>query len=676
MTEQREPHSEPGVRAERSAAAGQERSANTGQERSVAAEQERSAAGQERSVTAEQERSVAAGQERSRHEEQGARIKPSPLIEFRKFTFKYRAQKKPTLYDIDLCIYPGEKILIAGPSGSGKSTLGSCLNGLIPFNNPGVVTGELFIGGKTPESVFQLSELVGTVLQDTDGQFVGLSSGEDIAFSLENKARPQDEMKTRVADAAALVGAEGYLGQSPYRLSGGQKQRVSMAGVLIDNAPVLLLDEPLAALDPSTGKYAIALIDDLAEQTGCTIIIIEHRIEDVLWKHMDRVILLNDGRIAADCTPDEIVVSEKLKEAGIRKPLYVSALERAGINVAPDVKPGRLDTLMLKQSDLERICAWAKQPPASASGLHALEQICAVSTLAAARQSTDTSAAAASAPSASGLRSVPLLEARNICFTYAETDAAAVKNVSFTLQPGEMTAIIGANGAGKSTLAKLIVGFEDLTEGELLYNGANMRGLTIPERATKIGYVMQNPNQMICKPMIFDEVALGLRARKVAEAETKERVERVLEICGLTRFIKWPVSALSYGQKKRVTIADALILDPQIIILDEPTAGQDWRHYTDILEFLSGLNKLGVTVLMITHDMHLCLEYARRALVFTGGELIADCPAYEILSDPDLAARANLRETSLYTLARMCGIDDAKTLIRRYIGSRIDTQHG
>ena len=588
--------------------------------------------------------------------------KSAPVIEFAGFTFKYRAQKNPTLFDIDLSVRPGEKILIAGPSGSGKSTLGSCMNGLIPFNNPGEMSGSLTVGGMKPESVFQLSELVGTVLQDTDGQFVGLSSGEDIAFALENKARPQAEMKSRVIDAAQLVGADGYLAHSPYRLSGGQKQRVSMAGVLIDNAPVLLLDEPLAALDPSTGKLAIALIDELAAKTGCTVIIIEHRLEDVLWKHIDRVILLNEGRIVADCTPDEIVVSEKLAVAGIRRPLYVSALDRAGISVIADKKPGRLDTLVLSDDEKERIRAWAKSAPPTDDKLGGPAPDAAV-------HEKNAPFPAGSEAVAEG-EPVPLLEARNIGFTYAETETTALGNVSFKLYPGEMTAIIGANGAGKSTLAKLIVGFETLGAGEIFYNGEDMRDLTIPERAERIGYVMQNPNQMICKPMIFDEVALGLRARKVPEPEIRERVERALDVCGLTRFIKWPVSALSYGQKKRVTIADALVLDPRIIILDEPTAGQDWRHYTDIMEFLAGLNGSGVTVLMITHDMHLCLEYARRALVFAGGELLADRPAYEVLSDPILAARANLRETSLYDLARICGIDDAKTLIRAYLGAR------
>ena len=565
-----------------------------------------------------------------------------PLIEFVDFTFKYRAQKRPTLYNIDLQIFPGERILIAGPSGSGKSTLGSCLNGLIPFNNTGEITGKLTICGQEPMSVFQLSESVGSVLQDTDAQFVGLSSGEDIAFSLENKARPLLEMKARVLEVAKLVGADEYLSHSPQRLSGGQKQRVSMAGVLIENSPILLLDEPLAALDPSTGKHAIELISEIAEKTGCTVIIIEHRLEDVLWRHIDRVVLINAGRIALDCTPDEIVISEKLPDVGIRRPLYVSALGRADVELKVEKEPGRLDTLKLTDSEKEKVKSWAEAHGDKTSG--------------------------ASFPDDAQSDIVPLLEARDVGFTYDENDTEALKGISFKLYPGEMTAIVGANGAGKSTLAKMIVGFEDLKTGQILFNGEDMHDLTIPERAEKIGYVMQNPNQMICKPMIFEEIALGLRARNVPEDEIKERVERVLEVCGLTRFINWPISALSYGQKKRVTIADALVLDPQIIILDEPTAGQDWRHYTDIMEFLASLNKLGVTVLMITHDMHLCLEYARRALVFSGGELLADKPAYEVLSDPVLAARANLRETSLYDLSRICGINDAKQLVRAYIG--------
>ena len=565
-----------------------------------------------------------------------------PIIEFKNFTFQYRAQKRPTLVDINLRIYKGEKILIAGPSGSGKSTLGSCLNGLIPFNNPGKVTGELKILGKTFASVFDLSKVIGTVLQDTDGQFVGLSSGEDIAFLLENLARPQDEMKERVLNVAETVGAKDYLSHSPQRLSGGQKQRVSMAGVLIDDAPILLFDEPLAALDPLTGKLATSLIDDLAKRTGTTIIIIEHRLEDVLWKPIDRVILFDQGCIIADTTPDEIVASDQLTQTGIRRPLYINALEYAGVFKAKEERPGRLETLNLIDEDKEKLRRWVKSNDQEAISPN---------------ERTD--------------KRKELLKVSNLGFSYPETGKTVLEDINFTLREGEMTAIVGANGAGKSTLAKLIVGFEKADTGKLYYQGEDMHDLTIPERAERIGYVMQNPNQMICKPLIFDEIALGLRIRGIPEAEIKDRVEAVLKVCGLERFIKWPISALSYGQKKRVTIADALVLEPQILILDEPTAGQDYRHYTEIMEFLKGLNERSVTVLLITHDMHLCLEYAKRALVFSEGKLLADCPAYEILSDPALALKASLRETSLYELGHICGVTDPKALMRAYLSEQM-----
>ena len=560
-------------------------------------------------------------------------------IEFRNFSFQYRAQKNPTLVDIDLRIHVGEKILIAGPSGSGKSTLGSCMNGLVPFNQPGAITGELFICGKKPTSLFESSMLVGTVLQDTDAQFVGLTAAQDVAFALENQAIPKLAMENRVYDACEEVGANKYAMLPPHSLSGGEKQRVSMAGVLVDKASILLFDEPLASLDPLTGKHATQLMDQISKRVGCTVVIIEHRIEDVLWRPIDRIVLLDMGRIIADCSPDEIVASDILDLVGIRKPLYVKALERAGLRVTPEDKPGNLNTLVLKDEDKAAVREWAS------------------------------SAAGADARSADIQKEQPLLEVRSAGFHYEGSSREVLDDVSFKLYAGEMTAVVGANGAGKSTLAKLIVGFEELKTGEIRYRGENMAGLTIPERAERIGYVMQNPNQMICKPMVYDEVALGLRARGIAEAEIGQRVGEVLEVCGLSRFVDWPISALSYGQKKRVTIADALVMNPQILILDEPTAGQDFRHYTDIMDFLVELNEKGVTVILITHDMHLCIEYAKRALVFSDGRLIADCQAYEVLSDPQLASRANLRETSLYELARLCGIEDPKTLVRAYLES-------
>lgn len=274
-----------------------------------------------------------------------------PVIEFEHFQFQYFSQAEPTLHDINLKIYEGEKILIVGPSGSGKSTIGNCLNGLIPFSYRGEVEGSLKISGvETKESnIFELSKKVGTVLQDADGQFIGLTVGEDIAFALENDCVPQAKMKETVRKVAEVVDMGELLKSSPFELSGGQKQRVSFAGVMVDDVDILLFDEPLANLDPATGKTAIDLIDRVWKESKKTVVIIEHRLEDVLYRDVDRIVVVSDGRIAADMTPDELMAANILTELGIREPLYVTAMKYAAITVTPEMRAGRLDTLDTEQ---------------------------------------------------------------------------------------------------------------------------------------------------------------------------------------------------------------------------------------------------------------------------------------------------------------------------------------
>jgi len=560
----------------------------------------------------------------------------TPIIDFTDFSFKYRAQAEPSLYNINLRIYPGEKILIAGPSGSGKSTLANCINGLIPFNYTGTISGSCKVDGTETKdsSVFDLSKVVGTVLQDTDGQFVGLTAGEDIAFSLENNVVSHKEMRPRVKIAASMTGlAEHFLTSSPFDLSGGQKQRVSMAGILVDDVQILLFDEPLANLDPLTGKTAVDLIDRIKKDTNTTVIIIEHRLEDVLYRDVDRIIVMEEGHIIADTTPNDLLSNNLLSNTGLREPLYISALKYAGVTISPKMKPARIDMLNLSGDDRIAVNAWfTNAPPPKPENI----------------------------PS-------PLLCIENLTFTYEERTTPAIHDLSVRIAQGEMTAIVGTNGAGKSTLAKLICGFEHPSQGIIRLNGKDITKDSIKSRADTIGYVMQNPNQMICKPMIFDEVALGLVSRGVPDDEIKRRVDETLEICGLKPFQAWPVSALSYGQKKRVTIASVLVLEPDIIILDEPTAGQDYRHYTEIMEFLKTLQAKGVTVLLITHDMHLMLEYAPRALVLSDSRLVADMPSSELLCNPELSASASLKETSLFYLAQTCGIDDPTAFTRRFV---------
>ncbi len=560
--------------------------------------------------------------------------KKSPVISFKDFSFQYRAQKKPTLTGINLDIYPGEKVLIAGPSGSGKSTLAGCINGLNPFSNPGESTGSLIVDGVDAmhSSIFELSAHVGTVLQDPDGQFIGLTVGEDIAFALENSCIPQDKMHEITKHAAELVGIEHHLDYAPHELSGGQKQRVSLAGVMVDEVKILLFDEPLANLDPAAGKQAIELIDEIQKKTDTTVLIIEHRLEDVLWRNVDRIVLVNEGTILADLTPDELLSTSLLADNGIREPLYVTAMRYAGIDITKEKKPAHADSVVLDESDQEKLRNWFSAQPFSQKEPEG----------------------------------EPLLEVKNLSFGYNKGQQT-LKNVSLSVKKGEMVSIVGRNGAGKSTFSKLVCGFEDPNQGEIFFEGQDLLKENIRSRAKKIGYVMQNPNQMISKTMIYDEVALGLQKSGKSEEEIRKKVEDTLKICGLYPFRNWPVSALSFGQKKRVTIASVLVQDPKLIILDEPTAGQDFKHYTEIMEFLRGLNEQGVTVIMITHDMHLMLEYTPRALVFSDGQMIADCRASQVLCDPELVARAALKETSLFTLANRCGITPPESFVERFI---------
>ena len=559
-----------------------------------------------------------------------------PIISFDHFGFQYTAQAEPTLYDISLDIRKGEKVLICGPSGCGKSTLAHCVNGLIPNSYPGKTTGTLTVGGQNAEnlSLFDLSKVVGTVLQDSDGQFIGLTVAEDMAFALENDCMDQKDMKALVDRVAQLVGVSGVLGHAPYEISGGQKQRVALGGVMVSGVDVLLFDEPLANLDPAAGKKAVELIDEIQKRTGCAVIIIEHRLEDVLHCPVDRVVLMGEGRILFDGDPDSLLCSDLLQKSGIRGPLYVTALKYAGVPLDRDQRLSYLPELRLTEEDRRRVTDWFFAQP-EPKGEKAKKE---------------------------------LLRAENIDFTY-EGGHHALKGISASIAEGEMLSIVGTNGAGKSSFSKVLCGFEIPQKGTLTLSGEDLSAYSIKERADRIGYVMQNPNQMISKTGIFDEVALGLRNRGVPEEEVKPRVEKALKTCGLYPFRNWPVSALSYGQKKRVTIASILVLEPKIILLDEPTAGQDLYHYTQIMDFLAELNRSGTTVVLITHDMHLMLEYTPRAIVFHDGHVIADTSAAEVLNSPEIVETAHLKETSLYHLAKNCGIASPEEFTRRFIAA-------
>ena len=539
------------------------------------------------------------------------------MIELKDFSFQYKAQSEPTLKNINLTIYKGEKVLIVGPSGSGKSTIGQCLNGIIPNIYKGTSSGQFLIQGKEAFdlSIYEKSHLVSTVLQDTDGQFIGLSVAEDLAFALENDMVELESMKSRVHTWAERLDLSKLLGNRPQDLSGGQKQRVSLAGVLIDESPILLFDEPLANLDPKSGQDIIDLIDQIHEEQGTTTIIIEHRLEDVLYRPIDRVILINQGQVLFNGSPDELLRTTLLAENGIREPLYLTTLRQLGQDISKLPHLDKVEKLPLGDLSVDIPTPHFEK----------------------------------------GAEAETILELGHLNFAYRESQPI-LKDLSLTIPKGQRLAIVGKNGAGKSTLAKAICGFIQ-TEGTYFSKGEDIKGDSVKERAERVGYVLQNPNQMISTNMIFDEVALGLRLRNVPEDQIESRVHQALKTCGLYEFRKWPISALSYGQKKRVTIASILVLGPDVLVLDEPTAGQDQRNYTEIMDFLDELHQKGHTIVMITHDMQLMLDYSDRAVVVMDGQVLADLTPAELLTQPEILRRANLKETSIFALANRLGVD-------------------
>ena len=539
------------------------------------------------------------------------------MIELKDFSFQYKAQSEPTLKNLNLTIYKGEKVLIVGPSGSGKSTIGQCLNGIIPNIYKGTSSGQFLIQGKEAFdlSIYEKSHLVSTVLQDTDGQFIGLSVAEDLAFALENDMVELESMKSRVHTWAERLDLSKLLGNRPQDLSGGQKQRVSLAGVLIDESPILLFDEPLANLDPKSGQDIIDLIDQIHEEQGTTTIIIEHRLEDVLYRPIDRVILINQGQVLFNGSPDELLRTTLLAENGIREPLYLTTLRQLGQDISKLPHLDKVEKLPLGDLSVDIPTPHFEK----------------------------------------GAEAETILELGHLNFAYRESQPI-LKDLSLTIPKGQRLAIVGKNGAGKSTLAKAICGFIQ-TEGTYFSKGEDIKGDSVKERAERVGYVLQNPNQMISTNMIFDEVALGLRLRNVPEDQIESRVHQALKTCGLYEFRKWPISALSYGQKKRVTIASILVLGPDVLVLDEPTAGQDQRNYTEIMDFLDELHQKGHTIVMITHDMQLMLDYSDRAVVVMDGQVLADLTPAELLTQPEILKRANLKETSIFALANRLGVD-------------------
>lgn len=554
------------------------------------------------------------------------------IVSFENYTFRYAKQTEATLKNINLDIYQGETLLILGASGSGKSTLAKCLNGLIPHQFKGESQGKLLLFGKEQkeQNIFSLSNKVGSVLQDTDAQFVSISVEEDIAFSLENQNVSVQEMKEKVQQAAERVDILALLKMQPFSLSGGQKQRVSLAGVLHNNIEMLLLDEPLAALDPAMSAKTIELLHSL-KQEGKTVVIIEHRLEEVLHCPVDRIALMHEGELITVQKPDDLLASGLLAKYGIREPLYLNAVQHF---------LGSLPQKNLASFEQFDFLPYAEQ-------IKKLQTQWQTEELSSPPSNRET-----------------ILFIENLSFSYTEKDFMYIEKLK--IEAGERIALLGENGCGKSTLAKLMTGLLKAQKGKILRKG---NPLTLKEISMLIGYVMQNPNQMLVCPSLYEEVALALRLRKMEESSIEQRVTQVLRLTGLYEMRHWPSSVLSYGQKKRLTVALVLALEPACLLLDEPTAGQDYAHYREIMEFVDHLNQnYGLSLVFITHDLHLALEYTDRAIVLEKGKILLDAPTFEVLNNEGVLQRASLKKSSLFKMAEKLSLPKTpflKTFIQK-----------
>lgn len=554
-----------------------------------------------------------------------------PIITTRKLSFTYHGVKQPTIQDLTFSIWPGEKVLIAGPSGSGKSTLARCLNGLIPNSYRGNLQGLIKINGVNLQdaTLRDLSHRVGTVLQDPEGQFVGLTVGEDVSFALENQRVPQNIMDQLVKSVLQQVGMESYVQHTPHQLSGGQKQKIALAGVLVLAPDILLFDEPFANLDPASTIVMMQLINELNVKHNKTILIIEHRIEEVFEMGVDRVLLLHEGQLIANQSPHQILASGYLKEIGIRHPLFLEALENANIRFF-DEAPCSINEWDVQYDELEKVYDWV-----------GYEKFYHNKTFG----------------------SNTIVDLERVSFSY-DKQKPLLKNISLDIREHERIALLGHNGAGKSTLSQILLGILKPDSGNVYLNGNNSATWSIADHGEVIGYVMQNPHHMLSQETVWEEVAFGPRNYGFEENEVEYRVAHALEVCGLKGYRNWPISALSFGQKKRVSIASVLSMKPKLLLLDEPTAGQDYRHYRDMMQFINSLTHEGIALLMATHDMHLALEYTDRSIVLSDGRIIADAPTVEVFSDQELLEAAKLRTTSLYGLAERLNIAPVSVLYR------------
>ena len=516
-------------------------------------------------------------------------------------SYRYSRGVALALSDVSFQAEAGQVILIAGASGSGKTTLMRCLNGLIPHSyKGGQQTGQIRLFGQDPATMTlpEISQQVGTVLQNPEKQVVASYVANEVAFGLENLGVLRPEMNQRIDAILDHLGILSLRQRETFQLSGGEKQKVVIAGTLVLEPSILLLDEPLANLDPLSLQETLLLVRRLADE-GKTVLLIEHRVEDVLKIQPDQVLFLVDGRqkYFGDLAGFKAVVDPR--EVKLTAPLMIKRLKDEGFE-PPTHNHNRQEGQAGSTSDENPV----------------------------------------------------LVTFDNVAYWY-NPDQPVLEDVTFSVRSGDVIAILGPNGAGKTTLVKHAIGLLKPRQGVVLIKGQNSNTMSVAQISHTLGYVFQSPSHMLFAPTVRDELAFGPRNLGFAEAKIKTNIEAALDTVDLQEKVEDPPLALSFGQQKRVTIAAVVAMNSQILVMDEPTAGQDYRHYTDFMDAIlypkagSPWGDAFEAVIFITHDLDLAISYANRVILVSDGEVAADGPPHQILPDRDLLTRCRLRPTSL-----------------------------
>ena len=510
----------------------------------------------------------------------------SPLI-VEGLSFRYRSREQPAIQDINLTLEPAQVVLLAGASGCGKTTLIRCINGLIPRSYKGDLTGRVLLQGQEVNNLplARISQLVGTVLQDPERQILGSIVMNEVAFGLENLGWERSDIRTVVAETLERLKIGHLRERQTHSLSGGEKQKVALAGVLAMRPSVLVLDEPLASLDPASAQEALDLVRSLANE-GMTVLMVEHRVEDVLRISPERVLFMQDGRIRFDGKADEIQKNVDYHEVKLPARMILAAARE-------DPPPLEIQPL-----------------PAAAAGAQ-----------------------------------TPLVEFKNVSFGY-ESNQEVLHDINLQINRGDVIAVLGPNGAGKTTLVKHAIGLLKPGRGQVLVNGTDTHKLSVAEIASTLGYVFQSPSHMLFAPTVREELAFGPTNLKHPSAQIREEVSQAVEIVNLSGFEETPPLSMSFGQQKRVTIAAILAMRSRILVMDEPTAGQDYKNY---MAFMNSILQLPTfeAILFITHDIDIAVIYANRVLMVNQGQVVADGAPADVLRDQQRLRDNRLVPTSL-----------------------------